>query len=464
MDWSSTRIYEEALGLSIGEEQVDVWNGKIFGLTASTNYICEFIRVVDGAVFYTTHITTQPAPSTEQAPATSTQPQSLRPLSPTTTLKNSIQATEQQLEAHRNRLKRNKRDHKNVLASLQKEVDSLNSRLSSNGGNDDRQRQKVRQLEQSMQQAKAKEAEIMSQIDELGEMPADEMQESNLKRASWQQEKDRRSASRREYNACKAEADREISQAKSDISNLIQKRQKFEQRQTKYNEQHSRLISETNQSQEAQARRMHEREIEMRKRTETERRYIEQSTLLDREAQNWWLTGNSHEQQVRHLEELFNRNVLQQSEPPTPEGPLPGTTRTMQSHHHMNGFPTLPSSFQFPLIQSGFNDMSTTLYRSNPTSLYREGGRHRSSSMLSGVSGFTDELDDYPLTTYSVYPSANGVIGRDRRKSSAGSGSASTGSGNSSTRDPMSPAPKSLSPGAGGNFASPISPPPTAGR
>lgn len=65
-DWSSTRIVEEAVGVEAGDEQVDVWNGKIFGLTASTNYICEFIRVDNGEVFYTTHITTQPLPSTEQ--------------------------------------------------------------------------------------------------------------------------------------------------------------------------------------------------------------------------------------------------------------------------------------------------------------------------------------------------------------------------------------------------------------
>jgi hypothetical protein len=65
-DWSSTKINSESLGLSVGEEHFDEWSAKIFGLTASTNYICEFIRMDDGAVFCTTHITTQPAPSTEQ--------------------------------------------------------------------------------------------------------------------------------------------------------------------------------------------------------------------------------------------------------------------------------------------------------------------------------------------------------------------------------------------------------------
>jgi len=65
-DWSSTRINGQALGVEVGEEKVDVWTGKIFGLTASTNYICEFVRVDDGVTIFTTHITTQPAPFTEQ--------------------------------------------------------------------------------------------------------------------------------------------------------------------------------------------------------------------------------------------------------------------------------------------------------------------------------------------------------------------------------------------------------------
>jgi hypothetical protein len=472
-DWSSTRINEEAVGLSAGDEQVDVWNGKIFGLTASTNYICEFIRVENGEVFYTTHITTQPLPSTEQgkfmiadfgtsfpnkntAPATAVQPQSLRPLSPKTTLKNSIQAAEQQLEAQRNRIKRNKRDHKNTLTNLQKEVDSLNSRLSSNGGNDERQRQKVRQLEQSMQQAKVKESEIIAEIEEMGEIPADELQASKLKRTSWKQERDHLSISKKDYDECKARADRELSQAKADIANLLQKRQKLEQKAAKYNEQHVRLSSETNQSQEEQTRRLAKRDEELRNRGQIERRCIDQTAMMEHEEQSYLATGTKALEMARHLEELYNKNVQQQSMPTTPEGPLPGTTRISGIQHH-NTFPGAQPSYQFPNMMQGLSEVA---YHSNPTSMYREGGRGRSSSMLSGVSGFTDELDDYPLPAYSVvYPATNGAhSNRECRKSSAGSGSTSSASGTSSNMDPMSPAPKNLSPVF---KSSPLSPPPT---
>jgi len=323
----------------------------------------------------------------------------------------------------------------------------------------------VRQLEQSVQQAKAKESEILQQIDDLSDIPADELHESSLRRANWQQEKDRRAASQKDFDACKAETDREIALVKSEISAVLQKRQKFEQRRTKFKEQRERLLSEASQSQEAQSRRFQEREIEARTRAETERRYVEQTALLDRDAQNWWALGGQHETQTRQLEDLYNRNMQHHSMPTTPEGTLPGTRslNLNQNPLHRNTFPSLQPSFQFPSMAAGLPDPSIMPMQrhSDPVSLYRE-GRGRSSSMLSGVSGFTDEMDEYPLQAPPVYH--HGVIGRDSRKSSAGSGgSISTGSGNSSTRDPMSPPTKALNPLAK-SVNGPLSPPPSAMR
>jgi hypothetical protein len=343
------------------------------------------------------------------------------------------------------------------LTNLQKEVDSLHSRLSSNGGNDERQRQKVRQLEQSMQQAKVKESEIMAEIEDMGEIPADELQQSKQKRASWKQERNHLAASRKDYDECKASADRELSQIKADIAALLQKRQKLEHKAAKYSEQHVRLSSETNQSQEEQSRRRAKRDEELRSRGQIERRCIDQTAMMEHEEQSYLNAAAKAVEMSRHLEELFNKNIQQQSMPTTPEGPLPGTTRTSGLQHH-NTFPGAQPSYQFPTMMHGFPEVA---YHSNPTSMFREGGRGRSSSMLSGVSGFTDELDDYPLPAYSVvYPMTNGVhSNRECRKSSAGSGSSSSASGTSSVMDPMSPAPKSLSPVFKN---SPLSPPPTA--
>jgi hypothetical protein len=353
---------------------------------------------------------------------------------------------------------------------LQKEVDSLHGRLSSNGGQDDRLRQKVRQLEQNLQQARAKENEILEDIANANDVPAAERQEYNKRRAEWQREKDRRTEAQRELDAVKADTDREAAQLKAEILALAQKRQKFEQRKSKFHEQRGKLLSEANESQEAQSRRYHEREVEARNRSETEHRFNEQTANLERDAQTLWAKGGQYENHARQLEEIYNMNLQHQSVPTTPEGPLPGTRGLTQGIQHQNTFPGLQPGFQFsnaqalpdPAIMPG-NRNSDNMY-----SLYRE-SRGRSSSMLSGMSGFTDELDENPLPPhhqFSAYHSTNpvGIIGNGSRKSSAGSrGSTSTGSNNSSIKDPMSPPPKLLSP-ISKSFQSPISPPPTQMR
>jgi len=316
-------------------------------------------------------------------------------------------------------------------------------------------------LSKACSKPESKSRNFLAEVEDLGEIPADELQQSKLKKASWKQERDLQMASRKEYEECKAKADRELAQIKADIASLLQKRQKFEQKASKYSEQHDRLLSLTSQTQEAQARRAAKRDEELRARGLTERRWIDQTAMMDREAQGYYITGTKALEQCGHLEDLFTKNLQQQSMPTTPEGPLPGTTRTSLLQHH-NTFPSSQPGFQFPVLAGGFPEITT--YHSNPTSMYREGGRGRSSSMLSGVSGFTDELDDYPLPAYSVvYPAmTNGAhSNRECRKSSAGSGSTSSASGTSSQMDPMSPAPKSLSPvfGNGKSSASPLSPP-----
>lgn len=82
-------------------------------------------------------------------------------------------------------------------------------------------------------------------------------------------------------------------------------------------------------------------------------------------------------QTVQQYEELLLQQAHQHmSVPTTPEGNLPGTNMSP----HGNGF----SSFTFPSMHSHMNG--------TPGSM--RGGRGRSSSMLSNVSGFTDAFDE----------------------------------------------------------------------
>jgi hypothetical protein len=64
-DWSSARIRQSTpLGYQ-GQEGTGFWVGEIFGLTALSNYYCEFVRTSDDEVFYSTSLITSAGPVAE---------------------------------------------------------------------------------------------------------------------------------------------------------------------------------------------------------------------------------------------------------------------------------------------------------------------------------------------------------------------------------------------------------------
>jgi hypothetical protein len=64
-DWSSARIRQsEPIGFQ-GQEGTGYWVGEIFGLTALSNYYCEFVRTTSNEVFYSASLITSANPITE---------------------------------------------------------------------------------------------------------------------------------------------------------------------------------------------------------------------------------------------------------------------------------------------------------------------------------------------------------------------------------------------------------------
>ncbi|KAF2641447.1 hypothetical protein P280DRAFT_469068 [Massarina eburnea CBS 473.64] len=427
-DWSSTRIRRTVPDGYMGEEGTGIWVGDIFGLTGLSNYFCEFVRTGDHDVFYSASLITSPSPVAELASVASPPAhQTLRPSSPATTLRNSIAAADQQLQELRNRLKRNKKDHKAAVTAIKKEVDTLGTRLGNAGGNDDRQRQRALQFAQNIRQADDATADIALKIAALGEIPDDEAQEAAVKKCAWQKERSNKEAVSTELANSKAEVERQVRSVESDIATASQKRERLQQRQIRLNEQHDRLVTANEEGYTAKQRKEQERRAMEHERIRVEGQYHTNIETYDRRANEYHVSTAQIMQTMQHLDALLIQQAHQPpSVPATPDGPLPGTNG-MSPH----AYPF--TSFTFPSL----NPRVTT-----PGSL--RGGRGRSSSMLSNISGFTDGFTEMASPSANILHNpfhGHGVI--NGRKGSHGSGSLSSGtsSQSSSQHDPMSPVP-----------------------
>jgi hypothetical protein len=100
--WSSTRIVPCGPN---GDSNGKWWGGEIFGLAPLSSYHCEVVGMGSARVLCSANLITLAAPTAEQAASAPIQPQhqALRPSSPITTLRQSIQPT---LGTSRRRAKR----------------------------------------------------------------------------------------------------------------------------------------------------------------------------------------------------------------------------------------------------------------------------------------------------------------------------------------------------------------------
>ena len=346
-------------------------------------------------------------------------------------MKNSIAAADQKLQDHRNRLKRNRKDHKTAITAIKKEVDTLSGRLANAGGSDERQRQRVLQFNQNIRQADDAAADFALQLDALGEIPQDEVDEAAAQKKVWKQERDNRNAMSCELDTVKSEFERQATAVETDIATAVQKRERLDQRRTRLNEQHERLVTANIEGYSAKQRREQERQATLQDRINVENQYRSNINGFERRTHEYSISTAQTMSTIQHFETMI---LAAQQQPPsmptTPDGPLPGTTSSMSPH--ANAF----TSFTFPSLTAQVNG--------TPGSI--RNGRGRSSSMLSNVSGFTDGFDEHsqlsPSAPMLSTPfSASGLL--NGRKGSHGSGSLSSGtsSQSSSQRDPASPVP-----------------------
>ncbi|TKA62087.1 hypothetical protein B0A55_12307 [Friedmanniomyces simplex] len=473
--WSSTRIMSSATGDDA--EGKPSFDGEIFGLAPRSNYLCDIVGIAAGEVLCSVRFTTQAAPSAEQAAAAPSQPQhpALRPSSPITTLKQSIQSAEGKLAEVRNRTRKSKRDQRGAVSDIRKEINALRSKLDSSGL-DDKQERRIMQITQHKNQAEEATADLKREIDAFGDVPEDEVAQSVTKRSTWQNAMNAKRRAEKDLDSAKAEAERELYALKSDIEAAKSKRERMASRHVQKAQELDKLATKQHADTTAQQHREHERTQVLQRREAEDVQFGFTISTMEAEANTFAAKAHEAYQQLAALQSWNTAPPAYPgySSPPTPEGTLPGTNGSLGSlSPQTNGFPTYTGPHQ--TFQSPFHSAQPSMSHSNS-----QGPRGRSSSMLSQYSGFTDAGEEYvfPTEPRHQYPwpmqqqqqqpqqpshiaASGGAVAantmfEDRKESEASSGSLTNGSTGSNSPRPNA---KVFVPGAASSKIGTIGPP-----
>ena len=283
-----------------------------------------------------------------------------------------------------------KKDHRSSTNALKKEVDALEGRLSSYGGNDDRQRQRQYQYRQSIRQAEDLVSEITSEIESLGNMPDDEKEAVEEIKNVFLVQKDHVSNLRDQLETAKVESDRRARAARTENANVQQKRERVAARLNKLITQRDSLVAANSENSKNAEQRDADRQTLLASRNLQERDLL--GSIQRVEAQRMEI-----EAQASQLAEyLYQLEVSQQIPntqtgpvivPSASEAPLTGyaTTGASSSRNTSVAFSNNATSAMQPPVGT------PPLHSSRRSSVLQQKSRGRSSSMLSNVSGFTDD-------------------------------------------------------------------------
>ena len=422
--WSSTRIISCG---SNGDSNGRWWGGEIFGLAPLSSYHCEVVGMGSARVLCSANLITLAAPTAEQAASAPAQPQhqALRPSSPITTLRQSIQQAESKLADARNKSKKSKKDQRNTNADIKREINSLKSKVDGSGGMDDKQLRRQQQITQHKNQAEEATIDLKAQMEALGELPADEVAASESRRRAWQSAMDARNSANRDLEAAKADADRVLKELKSEISATASKREKLAQRHQQRTEELAQAISKQQADQSARYRHETERAHRRQENENTETQLQYHVATMQAEIDEFARKALEAYQQATALQSWGTGvppGFMGVSSPPTPENQMPNVNGALGSN---NGY-------------SAYGPM----HASNGYAPSVPAPRGRSSSMLSQYSGFTDDAEDYvfePRQQHTWPMQGNAVAGAaviDERNTSEGSGSGTNGSTASNSPKP----------------------------
>ncbi|KAF3285466.1 hypothetical protein TWF970_010518 [Orbilia oligospora] len=207
------------------------WTAEISGLTPTTVYDISFIRRTTGEIIYSASVgTTSKQAANVDAPKEPVPAKPQRPLSPITTLQNSLNASRSNLEEQKRRIKVSKKGNSRRISGLRSEIDSLKSRLGSGDKGDERARRRALSLRDSVRRAEEETENIQMELQTLKELPEDQETEWEDKKKSWKGEKENLTVSEKDAIAMREQADRRLLEIKNEINSATAKREKAARR------------------------------------------------------------------------------------------------------------------------------------------------------------------------------------------------------------------------------------------
>ncbi|KAI4158907.1 MAG: hypothetical protein L6R39_000466 [Caloplaca ligustica] len=427
-DWTSSRIERLSAEVSKEGSANQQWTGEVYGLSPSSSYNCSFIRSEDGAVIHSAIVSTPSPPALErESSGLASPPQpTVRPSSPTTpstTLKKSIAACEISLSKSQARLKRSKKDHKQATSALKRDIEKLNASIAK--ANEFERAQTNRQLQLSQHSKQADEAltSLTDEIEEVSNIPDEEMEEWKGQKAAWEEQQKQVNVVREDYRTCKEAAQQEKQAVEAEASSTQQKRERLQSRKAKLIEQYERLQSANSQDVDEKGRKEAEHAARLAGRRQVEERIKEQIAIVSRSIQE---TQYHTQQLVQQSEILAQPFHVQQNMALTAdidhglvEGEIPGVAG--------RGSPSSGLGFRFPaLTPPDQGSMKNGLGPLRPDT------RPRSSSLLAGSTPFSDFLDQDPAPPMPTNQAMRLFQGRQQ------SGSSGSGSNGSQRDSPVS--------------------------
>ncbi|KAI5808765.1 hypothetical protein DFH27DRAFT_239426 [Peziza echinospora] len=369
----------------ISENRDEVWVIDISGLTPATEYDFEFVKSKGGLAFYQTSACTMPAQASSITAAVPPPVPSSRPLSPVTTLLNTLSQANSTLTEQKARIKRTKKENNRRLASIRTEIDTLKSRLGSGDKGEERARRRVLSLREFVRRAEEEVAKMTAELERLENIPEEVEKEWKLKKQLLLEEQNRLQLVENQAEEAKAAAGRQASAIETEAAAVSSKQEKLSARLAKLKADMERLTAENTAAREEKTRKQAERDALVKHRAAMDAEFSEAIGKMEKKMQEYRTQSSENWGLAIALE---NAAAQQASlyPPSTPEGGLP----TARGPIGPNGSSTSILAKPNTTVSAppGFGP----IINPHPATLSSP-HRQRSSSLFSGDGGLTNHSD-----------------------------------------------------------------------